>query len=169
MNYKLIDIKEATEAELRQVINMKLRPMDIIECRLTGEPNTQMAIGKGLAVSENDYCKIGYNTITNRPDFVVGVANLGDPSTGVPWLLATSDLKITKDWLKACKNEVFPEVSKLYPILSNYVSKHNVEAIRWLRWLGFTIYDIPVSFTADHQVADVFLFTKLGGRPLCAQ
>jgi len=167
MNYQAVDLRDASDELQEKTVNMKLRPIDILECRMAGTSDTKKAIALGMHLSEDYYCKIGVNTITNEPEFVWGIASTGDPTLGVPWMLASNKFKITTDWLKRCKKEVLPEMNRTFPILRNFVHKNNTQSIAWLKWLGFSFYDIPVSFSVDGDQADVLLFTKLGGDHLC--
>jgi len=170
MNYEVVDINKDTDPMIMElVIGMQLRPMDLLECRMVGSPDSSTSILTGILGSSDIYCKAGFNTITGLPEFIFGVASVdGQPATGSPWLLATTDFKITRDWLRRCKEKFFPEAAAIFPILTNFVHKENREAIKWLRWLGFTFYDIPVVFTR-HQTEPVpmYMFTKLGGTPVC--
>lgn len=149
--------------------NMPLRPIDSLECEMAGYPSSHIAIAEGIQASP-DYCKVGYNKETDNVDFVFGIArDDSDPAVGIPWLLARDGFKMTKSWLRICRDEVFPEMDNIFPILKNYVHKDNKDSIRWLKWLGFTFYPIEVTFpNGDDLIAPVYLFVKLGGNPLCA-
>lgn len=148
--------------------NMPLGSMDMLECEMAGYTSSHKAIKAGIEASS--YCKVGYNDKTNNVDFVFGVtADPSDPATGIPWLLRRDGFKITKSWLKQCRDSIFPEMESTYPILKNYVHKKNKQSIRWLRWLGFSFYDVEVTFpNGPDDIAPVYLFVKLGGYPICA-
>ena len=167
MNYKAVDLRDASDDLQRRTIDMKLRPVDILECRIAGTSDTRGAIALGMHLSENHYCKIGVNTITDEPEFIWGVAKTGDPTIGSPWLLASNNFKITTDWLKRCRRVEAPLMDKTFPILRNFVYRDNKQSIAWLKWVGYNFYDIPVSFSEGGEQADVLLFTKLGDQ-VCA-
>jgi hypothetical protein len=169
MHYVAVDINKDTPDEVTElVLAMELREIDLIECALVGSKDSLDSIILGILNSGLTYCKAGFNTITGLPEFIFGVAATDNPIMGSPWMLATEDFKITKDWLKMCKGEVFPEMEATFPILSNFVHKDNQESIQWLRWLGFSFYDVPVTFTDDQtEPVPMYLFTKLGGSPIC--
>lgn len=58
-----------------------------------------------------------------------------------PWLLASDDLlRHRREFLRASRAWV-EGVRREYPVLYNWVGADNVLAIRWLRWLGFTVTD----------------------------
>lgn len=149
--------------------SMPLRPMDALECEMAGYPSSQTAIAEGIRNSP-DYCKVGYNTETDDVDFVFGIArDIDNIAIGVPWMLAKDGFKITKSWLRHCRDVIFPEMNDTFPVLMNYVHKENKESIRWLKWLGFSFYDVDVTFPdGEDDIAPVYLFTKLGGIPICA-
>jgi hypothetical protein len=149
---------------------MPLRPIDILECEMTGYQSSHLAIEAGIEASPA-YCKVGYNNKTDNVDFVFGIAqDPDDPAIGIPWMLARDGFNITKSWLKHCRDVIFPEMEGVYPILKNYVHKDNAASIRWLRWLGFTFYEVEVTFpNGEDAVAPVYLFVKLGGNPICVR
>jgi hypothetical protein len=169
MNYTAVDINEAPQYLIELVANMELRPIDVLECELAGSPNPRIALLRAMQCSLDTYCKIGVNTVTGLPEFIYGVASTDDVTIGAPWLLATEDFKITPDWLKACRREVFPEMNATFPILRNFIHKENRESIAWLKWLGFEFHDIPVTFREDGAPAPMYLFVKLGGSPCVTQ
>ena len=132
--------REVWDFELKlAVLNMQLRPLDVHECALAGQ---SMAEAIRHAVGTSEYLSAIVDTTTLEPLAIYGVASdEDDESTGIPWLLATEDFRMTKGWLKECKKEVFPEMQELYPYLQNYVYIGNRESILWLRWLGFKMYE----------------------------
>jgi hypothetical protein len=170
MDYVEVTLDKDTDPDIMQlVLDMELRPLDLLECALVGatDDSTDIIL-HGILASGMVYCKAGFNLTTGLPEFIFGVSATDSPDIGTPWLLGTTDFVITKEWLKMCKYKIFPQMDGTFPILKNYVHKDNVESIRWLKWLGFTFYDIPVIFT-DEQTEPVpmYLFVKLGGTPLC--
>ena len=168
MNYKAVDINDARASLILQTRGMNLRAIDRLECKMVGSTSPSDSIYRGLIQSRDHFCKIGVNTITNKPEFVFGVASTNDPTIGSPWLLATEDFKITTDWLKRCKKEMLPQINKTFPILRNFIHKDNKQSMTWLRWLGFKFYDTPVSFHVDGTPSPAYVFTKLGDETLCA-
>lgn len=58
-------------------------------------------------------------------------------SIGVPWLISTIHVdKRAKPFLRVCREEVLEMLTR-HETLINYVDARNVQAIRWLKWLGF--------------------------------
>lgn len=160
---KIID-READKDILGKALALKLRPIDVLECSITGHSDPFDAILHSIESSIDTYCQAGINTETDEVDFIFGVAaNPEDPTVGYPWLLANSNFRITADWLKQCKRDIFPIMSNTFPILKNFVHKDNKASIKWLSWLGFRFYNVPVTFdTKDPRPAPMLLFAKLG-------
>lgn len=60
-----------------------------------------------------------------------------DELVGVPWMLASDDLKrIRKSFLKEC-HRYLQEMSQGFQILTNSAWSQNEVHIQWLKWLGF--------------------------------
>ena len=58
---------------------------------------------------------------------------------GMPWLLGSELIEThARPFLRLSKKHL-PEMTAQFPILSNHVDARNPVAIRWLRWLGFTL------------------------------
>ena len=58
-----------------------------------------------------------------------------------PWMLGTDGVNVhSKPFLKRSLQWV-RGISREFPELENYVDARNTASIRWLRWLGFMIYD----------------------------
>lgn len=56
-----------------------------------------------------------------------------------PWCLTSNAIEgHTKDFLKQSRHEV-RHMLEAYPHLSNFVDARYTGAVKWLRWLGFTI------------------------------
>lgn len=59
---------------------------------------------------------------------------------GSPWMLTTNEVeKHRKLFLKHTKQQV-NQWRREYTVMFNYVDARYTQAIRWLKWLGFTVY-----------------------------
>lgn len=60
---------------------------------------------------------------------------------GRPWMVGTDD--VPKHSLKFLREsrEVVRQMKEKFPFMFNYVDARHADAIRWLRWLGFTVAD----------------------------
>lgn len=84
-----------------------------------------------------------------NPVAMFGVS--GANGVGVPWMLATDDLKkIRKSFLRECRSYV-QELNNEYPILVNLVWAKNEIHIQWLKWLGFT-FEAPTRMGPDNEM-----------------
>lgn len=86
-----------------------------------------------------DTTRVG--TVDDTPVCIFGVqppSLLG--TVACPWMLGTDGvdlnslafLKRSKRWVRAASLE--------YPKMENFVDARNIASIRWLRWVGFTVY-----------------------------
>lgn len=61
--------------------------------------------------------------------------------TGIPWLLGSDLVPLhRKVFLRENKRWVAHALD-LFPLLRNVVDARYAEAIRWIRWMGFTLHD----------------------------
>lgn len=103
------------------------------------------AFQTGLEVSDTPYTVVWNDT----PVAMFGVS--GVAGVGVPWMLATDDLrKIRKSFLRDCRSYV-EGFHNEYPLLVNQVWAKNTTHIQWLKWLGFQ-FDIPVQMGPDNEM-----------------
>lgn len=71
--------------------------------------------------------------------FGVAVPSLIGSDVGHPWLLATDELpKHAKPFLRRSKSYI-EEQKRCYNTLFNYVDARNTLAVKWIRWLGFSL------------------------------
>jgi hypothetical protein len=76
--------------------------------------------------------------------------------TGTPWLLATDALLDVRRPFLLHSRAFVRNMLHLFTRLENHVHAENTQAIRWLRWCGFTIDDVPEEFNGE----DFFLFWR---------
>ena len=58
---------------------------------------------------------------------------------GIPWLLGGPQIQDNVPGFLRLSKAAFAKILQRYPSLSNHVDARNLNAIRWLKWLGFTI------------------------------
>lgn len=92
--------------------------------------------------------------------FGVGVASLA-PLVGRPWLLATDELDAFALPFLRRNRRVIENWAVRFPVLENWVDARHTVAVRWLRWLGFTLDD-PAPFGPMGR--DFHRFTLQAGR-----
>lgn len=73
-----------------------------------------------------------------------GVERLPEPGAGVPWMLCTDTLaEVPRRAMADVSQRVVAAWRGDYRWLVNHVHRHNAQAVRFLRWLGFTIHETP--------------------------
>lgn len=84
--------------------------------------------------------------VNGRPEVMWGVGDINVlAGIGAPWLLGTDEVpRYFIHFLRASVGFRDQLLSR-YQTLRNFVDDRNAVSIRWLRWLGFTLYD-PVMF-----------------------
>lgn len=58
---------------------------------------------------------------------------------GIPWFLGGPQIHANVPGFLRLSKAVVAKFLRHYPTLSNHVDARNSSAIRWLKWLGFTI------------------------------
>lgn len=125
--------KRKNNKDLKYILS-NLRAQDEHELRLVFGASWFDCIWSQMRKSKD--CKIAY-TNDGAPIAVFGVMAQGD--IGIVGLFSTVDfekeqksfLVLGKKWIEDCE--------KRYRLLRNKVYSTNTKAIRWLKWLGFTV------------------------------
>ena len=101
-------------------------------------------------------------TIEGVPAFMWGVARQGSLMSvvGAPWLLGTNlffgaHRKLHREFLRQCPDYV-DRMQGCFPRLENFVHAENRLSIRWLKWCGFILDDIPELINDE----DFYLFWR---------
>ena len=129
-----------------EVVSLNLRQADVDEIvAATGLTPSECL---EYSIESSEYVWV----IIHDMGHIVGVFGLsstkdinGNP-VGVPWLLSTDDLKDFRYAFSKYSWGVVEFMSQQYNYLTNYVDSRHKQAIKWLKWLGFTIHaDIPIT------------------------
>lgn len=59
---------------------------------------------------------------------------------GVPWLLGSDEVETHQVAFLRRSRPALAEMLETYTVLTNWVDARNRVSMRWLRWLGFTLY-----------------------------
>ena len=135
----MIYITQATQEHVR-AMSGRIRQADIDEFEAGYSLTPEKAMKVGIMVST--HCWTGI--CDGRPVAMAGlfpVSFIGD--TARPWMVGTRDLErpeVRRQFLLLSKS-VLRYMASLYPNLENHVDARNKLAIRWLKWLGFTMHD----------------------------
>ncbi|OWV77215.1 hypothetical protein ATY76_04560 [Rhizobium sp. R339] len=84
-------------------------------------------------------------SIDGRAEAIFGVGAISIlAGVGAPWLLGTDTIERHAAGFLRGSVEWRDQLLRHYPILRNLVDVDNRVSLRWLRWLGFSIFD-PIS------------------------
>lgn len=119
-------------------IASRMRQADVNEVwassRYTPEDALRMSLRKSAIARTG--------TINGVPEVMLGVGDLNVlAGVGAPWLLGTDAVEThAREFLRgsiAWRNQLLER----YSTLRNFVDARNTASLRWLRWLGFTVFD----------------------------
>ena len=115
---------------------MRVRPEDVSELWAAAMATPERALRDGILLSPESWVGMA----DDLPLCIFGVAPVSLLGrVGAPWMVGTSDIdRHAFGFLKACKGAV-AEMIAPYPYLFNFVDARNDKAVRWLKWLGFTM------------------------------
>jgi hypothetical protein len=114
-----------------------LRPADIKELKVIHGEDWFDIVSKSLLALKRQYCTIGY--MDNGTPVLIGGINPLQNGIGVIWLLATLDVEKNQTSFLLATKKYFQKEEKKYKLLCNKVYSKNETAIKWLKWLGFTV------------------------------
>lgn len=113
------------------------RPEDVAELWACSHATPLHAIKRGMRSSSMTFAGL----IDDEPIAVFGVVPASLlTGIGCPWMVATPELERVHKTLLRCSRVGLAAMAEVYPHLVNFVDARNDKAIRWLRWLGFTIH-----------------------------
>lgn len=134
-DHKTYEIVPATPS-LALEVAADMRQADVDEAWAANRMTPDQAVLSSMEISGDP--KVG---LTNgQPVVIFGVGVWSVLSLrGIPWLLGTDDLLLdARHYLRESRTYMLETRSK-YKRLENYVDARNKEAVRWLRWLDFTM------------------------------
>lgn len=139
------EIVPATEEHCRALAKV-MRADDVREIWASHRSKPYEALRHSAMVSRDT--KTG--VVDGRPVCMFGVAPRGSTLApfGSPWLLGAEELpqhgraflRLNRAWVA--------EQMEIYSLLENWIDARNVVSIRWLKWLGFAIFE-PTPFGPD--------------------
>ena len=137
-----IQLHVATEAHAR-ALAARMRPADAAEVSSSLGVGALEAVLASMAVSEVTWAAIFDGEVAG----LFGVARLqdapgtllGGPDVGVVWLLTSSAVDGNRRAFLRYSRAILSALLQRYPILVNAIDARHVAALRWARWLGFTV------------------------------
>lgn len=139
----MIRIREAVETDAL-LLAPKLREADIEELDAATHLSPWEVLHTGW------YLGAPCRTFLSEEGEVVGMFGVTPmpqaKRIGVIWCLSSPDLfKMRKYFMRNCRREI-EEISRNYVKVFNYVYEKNTTHIRWIKAMGFDMYDEPISF-----------------------
>lgn len=137
-----------------EVIAANMREADRREVWASHRHTPGQALERSLGRSELAWTCF----VHSQPAFMWGVSRQGSliSRTGAPWLLGTSAIfEVRREFLKQSRAYV-DLMQERFPRLENFVHAENRLSIRWLKWCGFVLDDIPELINYE----DFFLFWR---------
>lgn len=130
------------EEDYSEVLRMQLRELDIEELEAASGLDWKVALNHSVCYSPEMWVIIYRGKI----EAIFGIGDGADEVIGVPWFVATNKFDSFSFKVGKQSKEVLKMMLSFYPILQNYVYSKHFVAIRWLKWLGFTVSDEYVYF-----------------------
>jgi len=131
------------KAQLEHIvpIAMDMRAEDIEEIRTISNWGPTAALTHSFNMTDPDKRFTGI--IDNRPVCMFGFAcpNLL-LDVAVPWLLTSNAIEKHKKAFMRYSRMVMQQAQKDIPFMVNYVDAKYERAIKWLKWLGFTVGEL---------------------------
>lgn len=132
-----VEIVPATDSHALDLAQ-RLRLDDLREIWAAGRVTPHRALLRALRVKGEAWAGLADGRIV----CMFGVTDAGGSTLarqGVPWLLGSTDLPDHATAFLRRNGAFIARSRREYRLLFNYVDCRNVNAIRWLRWLGFAI------------------------------
>lgn len=131
------EIVEATEEHILPIAD-SMRVCDVKEVFATALATPEDALGYGFKHGSQCYTAL----IDDRPAIMFGVVSGSYlTQTGIPWLLATDDVKNVKRKFIENSLPYVHQFASQYKLLENYVHEDNKDSIKWLKWCGFELVE----------------------------
>lgn len=130
-----VSVLPVTEDDVAELV---VRDADRREFLAASGEDPEQVIERGL----RDSLEVMAGRVDGELVCIFGIASRGILATvWVPWLVATDSMyRHRREFVGHCR-PVLDAMLDRYPKLENFVDARNTAAIRWLRWLGFTIHD----------------------------
>jgi len=124
------------------VIAAAMRAADRAEVSASHGHTPEQALTSSLACSTEAWTGL----IDDVPVCMFGVGPISIlAGRGAPWMLGTDTIeRWPRTFLRHCRPCVAAMLA-VYPFLENYVDDRNEKSKQWLRWLGFTLAETPVT------------------------
>jgi len=127
-------IRDSVEEDIKWVAK-DMRDIDKYECWVVSHCTGDQALENGFKNSL--VCKTG--VINNEPVAMFGITDMLQKDVGLVWLLGTNRVPQAKELFITTAKDTVNGLLEYRPVLFNYVYARNWVAIKWLKFLGFTM------------------------------
>lgn len=121
--------------ELCEAVADRLRPEECVEVRAASDDSPLEAVLRGYL--DSDLCRVAL--LGAEPLCIWGVRRENWYWRRV-WLLGTDAVPKHRMTFLRASRRFLPRVLERFPHLRNWCDASYVKSLRWLKWLGFTIY-----------------------------
>lgn len=133
-----------------------IRQADIDECWAASRMTPEEAMREGMKVSS-----AWTGLLYGIPVCMFGVTPVSLLSgTGAPWMIGTNYINRHPKAFLVGSKVVIRGMLAQFEHLFNFVDARNKQAVKWLKWLGFTIYD-PVPYGPFNRLFHPFEMRRL--------
>lgn len=131
------DVREATPVDIKAIATT-MRQADVAEIKASSGATPYLALRTAWLVSRDTTFT---GVADGEPVCMFGIkapGMLNDVAS--PWMLASENLQFhSREFLRRSRDMV-SMLRTTFPLMENYVDARNVAAIRWLHWVGFSLY-----------------------------
>lgn len=155
----MIEVVDATEAHGAYIAD-RLRKVDREELALFTGKTPQEEVSETLIMSTFKWAVL----VDGIPVILMGAAptwaNDADRSRALAvWLFGTEEFKKARPFLLRGVRDYIDKLFSQADVLFNWISSENCDIIKWLEWLGFTVYDADPN---DHFAGRARFFQMWG-------
>lgn len=123
-------------ADLAEQLIPNMREADRVEAWAAGMMTSREALLSSLDISPDPQAILGDGRVLTI--FGIGTWTVL-ALRGIPWLLTAEEMPRHARRLIPLSRAYIDDARRRYKSMGNYVDARNTKAIRWVRWLGFTV------------------------------
>jgi hypothetical protein len=114
----------------------RLREDDVNELRACGWDDPVAALDLSLDLSASAWTVLDN---AGNPCMMFGVGHSPDeePTTGIPWMLATNYINTVPTEFLRRSRKYIRQMHAKFPLLTQVVDARNAASVHWMLWLGF--------------------------------
>lgn len=129
------EIRTATIDDVKHIAS-NLREADKAECLAGSGMHPSYTLGFSFGFSSD--CRVG--TVDDVPVCIFGVCET-EPEEARIWMMGTPEVEKHATRFLRENKAVLDGYNDKYKKLTNHVDARNTKHIRWLKWLGFDIFE----------------------------